>query len=150
VAEEVRKLAEQSGRAAENIAGLVAEIQGDTRTVVSVVEDGAARTERSSDTVEQARAAFVEIDAAVKEVAERIGRFAAIAEGVASEAQAMQTAIADIAAVTDASSATAQQVSATTEQTSAAAQQIASTAHELASTADALERLVGRFRVDAA
>jgi methyl-accepting chemotaxis protein len=150
VAEEVRKLAEQSGRAAENIAGLVAEIQGDTRIVVSVVEDGAARTERSSDTVEQARAAFVEIDAAVKEVAERIGRFAAIAEGVASEAQAMQTAIADIAAVTDASSATAQQVSATTEQTSAAAQQIASTAHELASTADALERLVGRFRVDAA
>jgi methyl-accepting chemotaxis protein len=148
VAEEVRKLAEQSAGAADEIAGLIGQIQHDTAAVVSVVEEGAERTERGTETVERARTAFVEIGSAVQDVASRIAGFSEVAEQLAGEARAMQAEIVEIASVTEESSASAQEVSAATEQTSASAEQIAATAEELAGTADTLGQLVARFRLE--
>src|SRR4029077_3609706 len=51
VAEEVRKLAEESQGAAGSIAGLIGQIQSDTLNAVTVVEDGARRTEEGVATV---------------------------------------------------------------------------------------------------
>jgi methyl-accepting chemotaxis protein len=48
----VRKLAEESGRAAASIAALVAEIQAETARAVQSVDDGAHRTEEGAATVE--------------------------------------------------------------------------------------------------
>src|SRR5690606_3185300 len=61
VAEEVRKLAEESQAAAAQISELIVEMQAETHRVVEVVSDGARRTEDGVNTVEEARAAFVQI-----------------------------------------------------------------------------------------
>ena len=148
VADEVRKLAEESQRAAGEIAGLIAQIQSDTRTAVGIVDDGAARTADSTGTVEETRDAFLRIDQAVDDVASRIASIAGVAREIAGEAAAIGSEIGEIAAVAEESSATTEQVSASTEQTSASAQQIASSAQELASTAESLEALVAKFRVE--
>ena len=58
VAEEVRKLAEESQTAAGQICALIARSRPRPRSVVSVVEDGAERTEDGVATVEQTREAF--------------------------------------------------------------------------------------------
>ncbi|MGH8465106.1 MAG: methyl-accepting chemotaxis protein, partial [Pseudomonas sp.] len=50
VAEEVRKLAEESQTAAATIAGLIGEIQAETRTAVEIVEQGAERTAQGATT----------------------------------------------------------------------------------------------------
>jgi methyl-accepting chemotaxis protein len=131
VAEEVRKLAEESQAAAGTIAGLVTQIQGETAAAVSVVDDGAARSEEGARVVEEARVAFARIGEAVRDVSARI---AEIAE-----------ATGEVAAVAEESSASTEQVSASTEETSASTQQIAASAQELARTAEELEGLVGRF-----
>ena len=55
VAEEVRKLAEESQRAAAEISSLIGEMQAQTRQVVGVVADGAARTTEGVATVELTR-----------------------------------------------------------------------------------------------
>ncbi|MFN8201312.1 MAG: methyl-accepting chemotaxis protein [Solirubrobacteraceae bacterium] len=131
VAEEVRKLAEESQQAAGTIAGLIEEIQSETKTAVGIVEDGAERSEHGAEVVEQARAAFERIGDAVRDVSARIGEIA--------------TATSEVAAVAEQSSASSEQVSASTQETSASTQEIAATAQELARTAEELEAQVQRF-----
>jgi len=132
VAEEVRKLAEESKQAAEQIAGLITEIQVETQRTVTVVTDGARRTEEGAAVVAETRVAFAQIGAAVEDMTHRIERIA--------------EASAEVAGVAEQSSATAEEVSASTEQTSASAQQINSSSQELAATAHTLENLVAHFR----
>jgi len=149
VAEEVRKLAEESKLAGDEISELISRMQNDTRAVVSIVENDAGRTSEATDTVDEARQAFVRIGSAVEDVAGQIAQIAAVAQEIASEAVSIQAEIEDVAAVAEQSSASTEQVSASTEQTSASAQEIAASAQQLAGTAQTLEKLVGRFRVDA-
>jgi len=135
VADEVRKLAEESQQAAGSIAALIEQIAAETDGAVGAVETGAQRSQEGASVVEAARASFAEIAAAVTDVAGRIDEIARATE--------------EVAAVAEQSSASAQEVSASTEQTSASTQQIAASAQELAGTARGLEELVGRFRLAA-
>ncbi len=125
VADEVRQLAEESQQAARSIATLIGEIEAQTQQAVTVVEQGAARSEESAVTVTEAKDAFLRIDAEVENVATRI---------------------AQIAAATEQSSASTEQVSAATEETSASAEQASASAQSLAFTAEELHNLVLQFR----
>jgi methyl-accepting chemotaxis protein len=145
VADEVRKLAEESKGSATLITRLIEQIQEQTALAVDVVEQGAKRTDESAATVEQAREAFEAIGDSVDDMNARIEQIAAAAHEIAAGATRMRDDVSEIAAVAEESSATTEQVSASTEQTSASTQQIAASAQELARTADELERLVGRF-----
>jgi methyl-accepting chemotaxis protein len=136
VAEEVRKLAEESQRAAATIAGLIFDIQSQTKHAVDAVDDGAERTEDGVATVAFARQAFEAIGTAVEEMRSRI--------------QQIVEATAEVALVAEQASASTEQVSASTEETSASTQEIAASAQELAHTAEELDRLVRVFKVEAA
>jgi methyl-accepting chemotaxis protein len=149
VAAEVRNLAEESKRAAETIAELIREIQDETNRAVDVVEDGARRTEESVSTVEEARRSFALIGESVADMSARVEQIAAAMNGIADGSTRMQEDIAEVVAVAEQSSASAQEVSASTEQTSASTQEIAASAQELAATAEELGRLVGRFKLAA-
>jgi len=145
VADEVRKLAEESSGAAASISALVREIQTGTARAVAVVEDGARRTEDGVATVEQAREAFLTLGASVQDMDGRVGQIAAAIEQIASSSAQVQDDMTEVAAVAEQSSASSEQVSASTQQTSASSQEIAASAQELARTAEQLERLVGQF-----
>jgi methyl-accepting chemotaxis protein len=145
VADEVRKLAEESRGAAESISGLISEIQDETARTVAVVEDGARQTEDGVATVEQARESFLALGMSVQDMNERVDRIAAAIQQIASASHQVQSDMTEVAAVAEQSSASSQQVSASTQQTSASTQEIAASARELARTADELERLVGQF-----
>ena len=85
VADEVRKLAERSQRR-RRIADLIGEIQADTVRAVRVVEETSGRTEAGTAVVGAARAAFLEIDHAVRTVAGQIHEIAAATSEVANVA----------------------------------------------------------------
>ena len=148
VAEEVRKLAEESQRAAAEIAQLIGAIQVETARTVDVVQDGARRTDQGADVVEETREAFVAIGASVQDMTDRVEQIAEASQRIADSASRMQNTITEIAAVAEQSSASTEEVSASTEQTSASTEQIAASATELSDTAGALERLVAKFRVN--
>lgn len=150
VADEVRQLAEESQTAASSIAELIGEIQSQTARAVEVVEAGAARSDESAKTVEQAREAFTQIDAEVDEVSRRMAEVASAVQRMAEGARQVQDSMSEITSVAEESSASTEQVSASTEQTSASAQQVAAGAQQLATTATELETLARRFRVTAA
>jgi methyl-accepting chemotaxis protein len=135
VAEEVRKLAEESQRAAGEIAELIAEIQTETQVTVAAVAEGAERTRDGVAVVEQAREAFEQIGVQVDEVTSRIAEIV--------------NATAEVATVAEQSSASTEEVSASTQQTSASTQEIASSAQHLAATAQQLQDLIATFTVAA-
>jgi methyl-accepting chemotaxis protein len=145
VADEVRKLAEESKASATLITGLIGQIQQQTLLAVGVVEQGARRTDESAAIVEQARQAFEAIGDSVDDMNARIEQIAAASQEIAAGATRMRGDVSEIAAVAEQSSATTEEVSASSEQTSSSTQQIAASAQELARTAEELERLVGRF-----
>jgi methyl-accepting chemotaxis protein len=145
VADEVRKLAEESQSAAASIAGLVGEIRAETERTVAIVEAGAARGETGAATVAEAREAFTRIAASIEVVSERVSHVSAAVDQIAGGAAQVSTDMGEVVSVAEQSSATAQQVSASAEQTSASTQQIAASANELARTAHELDILVGKF-----
>jgi methyl-accepting chemotaxis protein len=146
VADEVRKLAEESQSAAATIAGLIEEIQSETAAAVQKVENGASRTQQGSETVEQARQAFERIGGSVDDVTGRVAQIAAAVQQIAASSESMRQRMAEIASVAEQSSASTEEVSASTQQTSASTQEIAASAQELSATAADLARLVSQFR----
>ena len=133
VADEVRKLAEESQTSAATIAELIQRVQ---EAVRGVSEVGARRNELSAEAEERQReaaAAFRQIEQAVEVVSAHVVEIA--------------TATSEVASVAEESSASAEQVSASTEQTSASTQEIAASAQELARTAEGLNELVAGFQV---
>ncbi|MGO9960261.1 MAG: methyl-accepting chemotaxis protein [Solirubrobacteraceae bacterium] len=147
VAEEVRKLAEDSQRAAAEISELISAMQAETSKAVTVVEDGARRTQDGAAVVEQTREAFLTIGEAVQDMNTRIEQIAAAAQQITASATSMQQNVGEVAAVAEESSASTEEVSASTQQTSASAQQISASAQELAGTAETLYGLVQQFKL---
>ena len=145
VADEVRKLAEESQAAAASISGLIGQIQSDTLNAVKVVEDGARRTEDGVATVAQTRDAFERIGESVEDMSAPHREDRGRRQRIAGSAARMHDEIGEVAGVAEQSSASAEEVSASTEQTSASTQEIAASAQELASSAQQLERLVAEF-----
>ncbi len=149
VAEEVRKLAEESQHAAQEITDLIGAIQAKTTTAVSVVQDGAKRTQDSAAVVEKTREAFAQIESSVDDMTARIEQIAAASQQIAASAASMQESIGEVAAVAEQSSASTEEVSASTEQTSASAQEIVASAQALSANAEDLNRLVAQFKIAA-
>ncbi len=147
VADEVRKLAEDSSSAAAEISALIREIQHDTEGVVGLVADSAARTEGGTVTVERAREAFEAIGVAIGEVSSRADEIASAVERLSEDAGQMAQDVVGVATVAESASASSEQVSASTQQTSASTQEIAASAHQLAGSAGELEQLVSTFRL---
>jgi methyl-accepting chemotaxis protein len=149
VAEEVRKLAEESQDAAATISNLVAEIQAETATTVEIVQQGTDRSLQSTDAVEEARTAFLELRDRVGEMSLQVSDITAVVADIAIDAGAVHQQMTDAAGVAEAASAAAEQVSASAQQTAASAQLFSSSAVELTDSADGLAALVGRFRLEA-
>ncbi|HEX5621813.1 MAG TPA: methyl-accepting chemotaxis protein [Solirubrobacteraceae bacterium] len=150
VADEVRKLAEESGDSARSIAEAVHRIDSLTSQAATAVREAADRTVTGAGTVAAAGEAFERIDEAVAGLVERVRGIAAAGRAVAEETDAVRTAMDEAARLTETSSANSEEVSATTEQTAEAARAMAGSAARLGDAATELEQLVAQFTVTAA
>ena len=150
VADEVRKLAEESQRAAQSISDLIGEMQSETQRIVGVVEESARRTHDGTETVESARQRFVDIDDAVSRVAESAKAIAAAGTTIVDQVSGMEEQLDQVTSSSETASASAQQVSASTEETASSTEEFAGAALGLSDTADSLRGLVSRFRIEAA
>jgi methyl-accepting chemotaxis protein len=178
VADEVRKLAERSGRETRQIAELVKQVQDGTRDAVSAMEIGAAKVGHGSAKTTQAGKALEEIllavEATVRQVSEIASASQEMAAGARNVSTAMQSisavveentasteqmsaqagqvtdAIQSIAAVSEEQSAATEEVMASTEEMSAQVHEMTAQAENLAATAQQLKDLVTRFKLDAA
>jgi methyl-accepting chemotaxis protein len=145
VAEQVRSLAEEAGNSAQQIGGLILDVQSQTAQVVALVEANGERTADGMLTVGETQEALRQLAEAVDAVSTRVATMASAADQIAGDLDGLRAEITEVSSLAENSSASAQQVSASTQETSATAQQLADGARDLSHTATELERITNGF-----
>lgn len=175
VADEVRKLAERSGRATKEIAALINNIQQGTKVAVDSMKIGTSEVDSGVNLAQEAGNSLGQIVEGVtqanksvndimhliegilvssQEVSEAIDNVAAITEEntaateeIAASTNHVESSMGNIATISEQSASVAQEVSASTEELTASIEDMSASAEELARMALNLQELIFRFRV---
>jgi len=147
VAEEVRKLAEESQASAKQIATLIGAIQTETTQAVSAMEAGNKEVQTGSEVVVSAGQSFTNIVQRVNEVSEQVQGISATMQRLADGGQNIVNSVSQVEVVTKTTVSQTQRVSASTQEQSAAMEEIASNSQGLAKMAEKLKDIVRAFTV---
>ena len=149
VADEVRKLAEQSQQGAREVAELVERILQGTSEAVSSMGKSLHDVEEGVAIAHVAGEALDKIMAATKSSVDDIRLIIEATEQEAEKAEDVVALIDKTASVMENADTQVQSVAASMEETAAAMENVASSATEVSGTAEDLRRLTERFIVDA-
>ncbi|WAA12502.1 methyl-accepting chemotaxis protein [Fervidibacillus halotolerans] len=147
VAEEVRKLAEQSQESAKQIGALIAAIQANTLESVELME-------KVSENVDEG----LKVTSGTKEkftlITEELGRLTPLIEQIATGAKEIVQQInratkveSDLVLVAQNNAATAEEVSASSEEQLATMEEISSSAESLSKMAEEMQGLISKFKL---
>ncbi|HBP65457.1 MAG TPA: chemotaxis protein [Desulfosporosinus sp.] len=145
VADEVRKLAEQSQKASKQIALLINEIQLETQNAVISMDEGTHQVKLGTEVAQSAGHAFIEITTLVDQVSSMVGEISEEFQQMAIGSQKIVTSVTDIYETSRAITGQTQTVSAATQEQSASVEEIASSSQVLATMADELQQSLKKF-----
>lgn len=147
VADEVRKLAEQSGESAGQIAHLIQAIQAETSRAVGAMDEVIYEVKSGTEVVNVAGAAFQHILESAKHVADQIQDVTASSQEMTASSQQVANAVEEVTRIARDSSENAQTVAASSEEQLASIEEISASAESLSQLAHELQELIGKFHV---
>lgn len=147
VADEVRKLAEQSETAAREIAEIIKDIQAETIETVNAMDKSGREIATGVSVVATSGEAFKEIYAAVKNVREEVGRIVALTTEQQQRSNQVEEAVHSIADAARLNAASSEQVAAASQEQNASVQEIAAASAGLAKMATELQEAVMKFKL---
>lgn len=147
VAEEVRQLADESARAAEEVARATAAIREQMDGMTAVMGDGQTRVRGIESVAEGAATALAQIASAVEQVEQAAAHVTTVAKQNRSVAEELSRKTEQVAARASSHAAGAQEVSAAAQEQGASTQELAAGAGTLLQAAEKLRSLVKGFRV---
>ncbi len=133
VADEVRKLAERTGKATGEISDMVKGIQQETETAVSSMEAGTQEVDKGRELADKAGNSLNEIVNVSQQIMDMIGQ--------------MSTATEEQSAAAEQISKNIERISSVTKETATGAEQSAAAAEQLNRQAEGLKAMVGRFQL---
>lgn len=147
VADEVRKLAEQSAYSAHQIAGLINDIQKEVESAVVVGELSADEVSEGLCKAEQANQSFYHIKEAISSLTEKVKEVTTAVERLTTGSQEIVRATDEITSSAEAVASSTQLNAAATEQQLAAMEEIASSATALSHLAEDLSSTLTKFKI---
>lgn len=147
VADEVRKLAEQSHEAAKQISTLITEIQSETELAVTSMSAGTKEVKIGAEVVNSAGDTFSQIITLVNDLSGQVTGIAAAIQEIASGSRTIVDSVQNIEQVSNNVTKATQAVSLVVEKQSTAMTEIASSSESLAGMAQELHASVGKFRL---
>ncbi len=147
VADEVRKLAEESSHAAGQIAQLIAEVQQGTDKTVHLMNKGAEAVEEGSQAVMETGKAFDDIHKTIDKIVTDVQESSAITQQMSAGSEQIVGAVNNIANITEESAAGTQQAASATQEQMASIEEIAASAQNLAEMAEELQKQVAQFKM---
>ncbi|MFN7374137.1 MAG: methyl-accepting chemotaxis protein [bacterium] len=133
VADEVRKLAERTQKATEEVAQSIREIQAETTTAVSKMQAGTTKVTAGVELAASAGSALSKITASSQNLR-------AMVQSIAAAAEEQSAASGEIAK-------NVERINAVTRESTQGATQSASAASQLSAQAETLQQLVGKFKI---
>jgi len=147
VAEEVRKLAEQSQEAAEKISTMIRDMQRETTQAVESMTHGSLEVKRGAEVVDGASRNFQQITELVQDVSSQSTEITAAIQEMTAGSQQIADSVKEVDAVGKKAAGKTQSVSAATEEHSASIQEILAASQELSHTAQSLHDAILVFKV---
>ncbi|SMB89645.1 methyl-accepting chemotaxis sensory transducer with Cache sensor [Thermanaeromonas toyohensis ToBE] len=147
VADEVRKLAEQSRASSDKIRTLLDTIASETNGVVNTSQEVNRQIVSQLENVENTIKAFDNILDAVAALAPMIEATYREVDSTVKAKDIVLERVQSISAVAEETSASAQEISASAEELSASTQEISANAQQVLEVAKRLEEQAGRFKV---
>lgn len=147
VADEVRKLAEQSQEAAKEIAHLISAMQQDTDKAVRAMKNGTSVVETGSKVVAQAGEAFEEIAQHIEKVVTQVKEISQEMNQMTEGNERIASSVRDLDQISQVIAEQTQNVSASSEEQAASMEEIASSSQVLATMAEDLEQALAKFKV---
>lgn len=147
VADEVRKLAEQSKESAQSIVELTIEIKKDTENVESAVENSLNSVSSGVEIISDAGKAFTSISKAVDDMTTQIQEISATSEQLSASAQEVTASVNEIAVGAEGATQQIEMIAEAMEEQTATMEQVNHVAVELSESAQNLQTEVQKFRV---
>jgi len=148
VADEVRKLAEESKQATSQIDGMISEIINITEKAVSSMEQGSKDVEENSTVINSALKSLEKIIEEVAGVSEQIEEIHTATDLQKGLSENVEKSIMEVSSVAQQSSAGAQEVSSSVQETTSAIDQVADMTQNLAQKAEELKNLMSTFTTE--
>lgn len=147
VADEVRKLAEQSREAAGEISQLIVAIQQDTENAVTAMHEGVNQVTDGTKAVDEAGGSFRQISSMVGEVATSSRMMENVVKDLTDGTERIKEAVTKINDMSRKVADEAQTVSAATEEQTASMHEIADASRKLAEQAQDLQNAIVEFKI---
>jgi methyl-accepting chemotaxis protein len=145
VADEVRKLAEGSAESADQIAGMIMQIQNSAQSAVSSMQKGSEAVGEGSEVISRVAAGLNQIIEASRRTSSLAAEIAAAAREQVSRAGQGAQRIEEINAIAEETAASTEEVAASTQEATASMEELTATSTQLAEMARELQALVSRF-----
>lgn len=147
VADEIRKLAEQSSTAASQIRDLITGIQEQAKNAVSTMETAKEVTVVQSGAVLETERIFADITNSIAAVNRGIEAIISLNGSMVGKKDEIISVVENISASAQQTAASTQEISASTQQQLGAVEEVANTAGELSGLAEKLNNAIEKFRV---
>ncbi len=147
VADEVRKLAEESSRSAKQIQTLITEIQKDTKKSMVAMESVTKETTEGLTIANETGRSFAAIFEATKLVANQIKEVTASSSNMLQSIEELSNSITETAEKAKTTEASTQTVAASTEEQLASMEEITASATALSERAQSLQEMVEQYTI---
>lgn len=147
VADEVRKLAEESKESANSIAALTVEIKTDTENVERAVGDSLVSVKDGVGIISEAGESFHSIVSAVDTMTTQIQEISATSEQLSASAEQVSASVNEISTGAQAAAGSIDNIAAAMEEQTATMQEVSSVAVSLNESAQDLQAEIQRFKV---
>ena len=149
VAEEVRKLADGTGKSASDIIDLIAMVKEESHRVHETITESSRNIGAGKKNIDTTAESFREILNTVIETERKTNSIADLSQMQTEGAEKMVTMIDEISRVAEDNAASTEEVSAATVEQSAAMQEMVHATYELAKLAEELLQVVEQFKLPA-
>lgn len=148
VADEVRRLAEQSSQSATEIYNLISTIQADSNASINVMEKGKEDVRAGMEFTNEVGEIFKEILTSSEEVASQIREISAASQQISASSEEVAASVNNIKQSAEQSSEFSANVSNATQEQLTTMQEVKEASSSLGNTAEELQGLVAKFKLE--
>ncbi len=145
VAEEIRRLAEQSAASTKDIDEMVMELQKNSQDAVKTIEEMSMVIKEQTDSVNNNKNSYLAIEEAIKDTEKAVKQLNISGKDMENMKVEILDTLQNLSAIAEENSAATQQVTASMEEQTASVEEVANSSEELANLAQDLQTIIKKF-----